>query len=243
MTTLYIAGDSTAAQKRAAHAPQTGWGTALSFFLHEDLVVSNHAVDGRSSRSFADEARLAVILADIRPGDVLLVQFGHNDQKTEDPARHTEPWTTYQNFLRRYVEGARAHGARPALLTSAERRAFGPDGDAVPTHGEYPAAMRALAADEGVPLLDIQALSLALWGKLGPEETKTYFHWTGTVQDDVHFNPPGAIAVARLVATELLHQGVLAPGDVRRLGEKVPESWITWSGQPAASGPGAGAKS
>ncbi|MEU2428414.1 rhamnogalacturonan acetylesterase [Streptomyces sp. NPDC007861] len=227
-TTLYIAGDSTAARKKAAHAPQAGWGMALPLFLHQDLDVRNHAVDGRSSRSFADEERLAGILDAVRPGDVVLVQFGHNDQKTEDPTRHTEPWTTYQGFLRRYVEGARARGARPVLLTSVERRAFDPEGNAVPTHGEYPAAMRALAQEEGVPLLDIQALSLALWGKLGAQETKRYFHWTATTRDDTHFNPPGAIAVARLVAAGLLSEGVLAPGDVRRLGEEIPESWITW---------------
>ncbi|MFF8967817.1 rhamnogalacturonan acetylesterase [Streptomyces sp. NPDC014995] len=226
--TLYIAGDSTAAQKFADAAPETGWGMALPFFLHKDRPVSNHAVNGRSSKSFVDEGRLDVVLASIRPGDFLLVQFAHNDEKTTDPARYTEPWTTYQDYLRLYIEGARARGARPVLLTPVERRRFDAAGNAVPTHGEYPAAMRALAEKEGVTLLDIQALSLALWQKLGVEETKTYFNWTGTEQDNTHFNPPGAIAVARLVAAELLHRRVLAPRDVRRLESEIPDSWITW---------------
>lgn len=226
--TLYIAGDSTAAQKYADAAPETGWGMALPFFLREDLAVANHAVNGRSSKSFVDEGRLEVILQAVRPGDLLLVQFGHNDEKSADPVRYTEPWTTYQDYLRLYVDGARARGARPVLATSVERRKFDADGNAVPTHGDYPASVRALAAAEGVALLDIQALSLALWQRLGVEETKTYFNWTATEQDNTHFNPPGAIAVARLVAAGLLHRRVLEPRDVRRLGEEIPESWITW---------------
>ncbi|MGW2783447.1 rhamnogalacturonan acetylesterase [Streptomyces populi] len=226
--TLYVAGDSTAAQKYADAAPETGWGTALPFFLHEDVLVVNHAVNGRSSKSFIDEGRLAAILGVIRPGDLLLVQFGHNDEKTADPTRHTEPWTTYQDCLRQYLDGARARGARPVLATPVERRKFDADGNAVPTHGDYPASMRALATDERVPLLDIQARSIALWQRLGVEETKKYFNWTTTEQDNTHFNPPGAIAVARLVAGGLLHRRVLAPRYVRRPGAEIPESWITW---------------
>lgn len=226
--TLYIAGDSTAAQKYADAAPETGWGMALPFFLHKDRLVANHAVNGRSSKSFVDEGRLDVILGAIRPGDLLLIQFAHNDEKTADPTRYTEPWTTYQDYLRLYIDGARARGARPVLATSVERRKFDAAGNAVPTHGDYPAAMRALAGEEGVALLDIQALSLALWQKLGVEETKKYFNWTDTEQDNTHFNPPGAIATARLVARELLRHRVLAPRDVRRLDAEIPESWITW---------------
>ncbi|MEU2723083.1 rhamnogalacturonan acetylesterase [Streptomyces smyrnaeus] len=228
MRTLYIAGDSTAAQKYAAAAPETGWGMALPFFLHKTVPVANHAVNGRSSKSFLDEGRLAAVLKQIGPGDLLLVQFGHNDEKVEDPSRYTEPWTTYQQCLRQYVTGARDRGARPVLATSVERRRFDSAGDARPTHGDYPAAMRALAEEEGVALLDIQALSLALWQRLGPEETKKYFNWTATEQDNTHFNPPGAIEVARLVARQLAVRGVLAAGEVRRLDDEIPESWITW---------------
>ncbi|WP_416983952.1 rhamnogalacturonan acetylesterase [Streptomyces sp. T028] len=226
--TVFIAGDSTAAQKYSDAAPETGWGMALPFFLCSGLSVANHAVNGRSSKSFVDEGRLDAILAAIRPGDFLLVQFAHNDEKTTDPTRYTEPWTTYQDHLRMYLSGARAKGARPVLATPVERRRFDAEGNAVPTHGEYPAAMRALAEEERVALLDLQALSLALWQELGVEATKTYFNWTDTEQDNTHFNPPGAIAVARLVARELLRTRVLGPRDVVRLHEVIPTSWITW---------------
>jgi lysophospholipase L1-like esterase len=226
--TLFIAGDSTAAQKYADARPETGWGMAAPFFLHSALVVSNHAVNGRSSKSFVDEGRLDVVLEAIRPGDFLLIQFAHNDEKTADPTRYTEPWSTYQDHLRMYVEGARARGARPVLATAVERRRFDAAGNALPTHGEYPAAMRALAAEEQVALLDVQALSLALWQELGVEETKKYFNWTAAEQDNTHFNPPGAIEVARLVMRELLRTRVLEPRDVHRLDDAIPESWITW---------------
>ncbi|MYS53198.1 rhamnogalacturonan acetylesterase, partial [Streptomyces sp. SID6013] len=129
--TLYIAGDSTAAQKYSDAAPETGWGMALPFFLRHDLRVANHAVNGRSSKSFVDEGRLDVVLGAIRPGDFLLIQFAHNDEKDEDPTRYTEPWTTYQDCLRMYVDGARARGARPVLATPVERRRFDAEGNAV----------------------------------------------------------------------------------------------------------------
>ncbi|MFJ6743462.1 rhamnogalacturonan acetylesterase [Streptomyces sp. NPDC091279] len=230
---LFIAGDSTAAQKVAGEAPETGWGMALPFLMGEGVQVVNHAVNGRSSKSFVDEGRLAALLDAVRPGDLVVVQFGHNDEKDEDPTRYTEPWTTYQDYLRQYLDGARAKGAVPVLATPVERRRFDADGNASPSHGDYPAAMRALAEQERVALLDIEALSLALWQELGVEETKTYFNWTDTEQDNTHFNPPGAIAVARMVARELLRTRVLAARDVVRLNDDIPTSWITWP--PAAA--------
>ncbi|MEV0000480.1 rhamnogalacturonan acetylesterase [Streptomyces sp. NPDC050848] len=228
MRTLHIAGDSTAAPKRADASPETGWGMALPFFLRKGVTVANHAVDGRSTKSFLDEGRLAAALEAIRPDDLLLVQFGHNDQKAADPSRYTEPWAGYQDNLRRFVAGARERGARPVLATSVERRRFDEAGTALRTLGDYPAAMREVAREERVPLLDVQELSLALWQELGPEASKSYFNWTPTEQDNTHFNPPGAIAVARLVAGALLHTRVLAPGDTRRIDDEVPAEWITW---------------
>ncbi|EFL27102.1 carbohydrate esterase, Family 12 YesY [Streptomyces himastatinicus ATCC 53653] len=217
-TTVYLAGDSTAATKQPTAAPETGWGMALPFFLADDrFTVANHAVNGRSSKSFYDEGRLAPILAALRPGDLLLVQFGHNDEKIEDPARGTDPQTTYPQYLRLYLDGARERGARPVLLTSVERRKFDAAGTAQPTHGAYPDAVRRLARAERVPLLDIQASSIALWQRLGPEATQGYFNWLEPgespnypdgLQDNTHFQPHGAIEVARLVARELAAQQV-----------------------------------
>lgn len=235
--TVHIAGDSTAARKYADAAPETGWGMALAFFLGPGLTVANHALNGRSSKSFIDEGQLAALLPGVRPGDLLLIQFGHNDEKTEDPARGTDPYTTYQDCLRQYIAAARARRARPVLLTPVERRRFAADGTARPTHGDYPAAMRALAAEERVPLLDMQARTLARWQELGPDGTEAYFNWLEPGespnypdgrQDNTHFRPAGAIEVARMTARALLDARVLAPYDLRRLGARVPEAWISW---------------
>ncbi|MFC9860861.1 MULTISPECIES: rhamnogalacturonan acetylesterase [unclassified Streptomyces] len=239
--TLHIAGDSTAARKYADAAPETGWGTALPFFLGRSLRVANHALNGRSSKSFVDEGRLTALLDRVRPGDLVLIQFGHNDEKTEDPLRGTDPYTTYQEYLRRYVTGARAHRARPVLITPVERRRFAADGTARPTHGDYPDAMRALAVEERVPLLDIQALSLARWQELGPDGTLEYFNWVEPgqwpnhpdgKQDNTHFRPTGAIEVARMTARALRVGRVLAPHEVTGLDAPVPADRITWPPLP-----------
>lgn len=227
--TVHLAGDSTAGPKRRAVAPETGWGMALPFYLDDSVTVANHARNGRSTRSFVAQGRLDAVARGLRPGDVLVVQFGHNDAKAEDPARHTEPWTSYTEHLARFVEVARAAHAHPVLATPVERRRFDDAGRAVPAHGEYPDAMRALAAREEVPLVDVQRASLALWDDLGPERTRHYFfHAEDGRRDDTHFNPPGAGVVARIVARGLLAAGVLADGEVRLLEEDVPDAWFRW---------------
>ncbi|MBO3732473.1 pectinesterase family protein [Glycomyces niveus] len=205
--TIFIAGDSTASTYASRRSPRAGWGQALEVFTTRYAAVDNRAWSGASSKSHTDKGVLDAIAAQIRPGDWLLISFGHNDAKLEDPARGTDPYTSYQQYLRGYIDVARLHRATPVLVTSVERRRF-KDGKPVETLGEYPEAMRALAEAEGVPLLDLQAASLALWGQLGEEGTKDYFLWIDPghanypdgVQDNTHFQALGAIEVARLVA-------------------------------------------
>ncbi|MBO3737577.1 rhamnogalacturonan acetylesterase [Actinoplanes flavus] len=206
--TVFVAGDSTAATYAVADHPRAGWGQALPVFLRYDIRVVNEALSGASSKSFVDLGRLDRILAAIGPGDVLLVSFGHNDSKTADPARYTEPWTTFQDHLRLYLDGARAARATPILVTPVERRRFTAEGTPYLSHGEYPAAMRDLATTTRTPLIDLTDLSFALWGELGPEATKDHFLWLDAgesphypdgVADNTHFQAHGAIEVARLV--------------------------------------------
>jgi len=241
--TIYVAGDSTAATYAVADVPRAGWGQALPVFLRPEIRVVNEALSGASSKSFADLGRLDRILAAIRPGDLLLVSFGHNDEKVADPARYTEPWTTFQEYLRRYLDGARAGGALPVLVTPVERRRFTADGTPYLSHGEYPDAMRALAADTGTPLIDLTALSFALWGELGVEKSKGHFLWldAGTspnypdgVADNTHFQAHGAIEVARLVAAA----GRMLPDRDRRAlcDPDIPDDVLVWPAtRPAES--------
>ncbi|WP_240644149.1 rhamnogalacturonan acetylesterase [Antribacter gilvus] len=233
--TIFLAGDSTAAPKDLGVAPEAGWGMALPFYLADRIAVANHARNGRSTKSFVDEGRLAALLAEAREGDVVVIQFSHNDEKIEDPTRYTEPWSTYQEHLALYLEGVRERGAVPVLATSAERRRFDEGGKALPTHGEYPDAMRALAEREGVPFVEVQRTTLALWQRLGPDETTRYLlHTPDGRRDDTHFNTPGAAAVAAIVARGLVQAGVLTPEDVHSL-DQVPEpSWFAWLAEPPA---------
>src|SRR5690348_13819247 len=165
--TVFVAGDSTAAVWPASTKPKAGWGQALAPFLDlRRAQVDDEALSGASSKSFIEVGLLDKILAAIGPGDYLLISFGHNDEKTDD--RHTDPYTTYQQYLTRYIDGARAHGAHPVLVTPVERRRFDASGHAVASHGDYPAAMRALGAATEVPVVDLTTLSMRLWDQLGP---------------------------------------------------------------------------
>jgi lysophospholipase L1-like esterase len=234
---VFVAGDSTASTYTSSQAPRAGWGQALPVFLTSNAVTVNEALSGASSKSFVDLGRLDRILARVKRGDFLLISFGHNDEKKEDPARYTEPSTTYKAYLSQYVDRSRAKGAKPVLVTSVERRRFTSSGTISPTHGAYPAAMRQLAAAKGVPLVDLTASSTALFNRAGVEGTKRYFmhlkagqhpNYPNGVEDNTHFQAAGAIEVARLVATALHDQGVLPAGSFRQLTSAVPPSAIVW---------------
>jgi lysophospholipase L1-like esterase len=234
---VYVAGDSTASVYTTSEAPRAGWGQALPVFMTSAVGVVDMAKSGRSSKSYVDEGWLAQLLAKITSGDTLLISFGHNDEKT-DAARHTDPETTYKQYLSKYIDGARAKGAKPVLVTPVERRRFDSSGNAVPSHGAYPAAMRELAAAKGTPLVDLSASSMALWNTLGPTGTKTCFlylnagespNYPDGVQDDTHFKAHGAIEVARLVATPMHNQGILPAADFHRLTTtSLPDTLIVW---------------
>ncbi|WP_418027993.1 rhamnogalacturonan acetylesterase [Paenibacillus sp. JJ1722] len=204
---LFLAGDSTVTDQDASGYPYTGWGQALPALFKHDVCVDNHAVSGRSSKSFVDEGRLGVILGEIKAGDFLFIQFGHNDQKP-DPERATEPFTTYKEHLRLYIDGARSHGATPVLVTPVHRRYFSEDGTLSDTHGDYVTAVRELAEEANVPLIDLSARTQELYEQLGPEESKELFMWllpgeymnfSGGLEDNTHFHENGAVRIADMV--------------------------------------------
>lgn len=204
---IFIAGDSTACDYEPSRAPRAGWGQMIGRFFDQNRVaIVNRAISGRSSKSFINEGALDGILADIKSGDYLLIQFGHNDAKKEDPTRYADP-DTYQSYLTQYVNGARQAGANPVLITPVNRRRF-ENGRLVPTHGLYPKAMIALAKKENVPLIDLTERSRVLFEALGEEKTKELFLWLEPgvsvnypegVQDDTHFAEKGAIEIAKLI--------------------------------------------
>jgi pectinesterase len=218
---IFVVGDSTSAAYQHSERPRAGWGQALPLLLGPQAGVFDYAWSGASSKSFADAGLLGEVLDMLQTGDYLLISFGHNDEKVEDPARGTDPQTTFKEYLQKYVDGAAARGAQAVLVTPVERRRFSPLGIAQDSHGAYPQAVRELANATGTPLVDLTASSKALWQELGAEGTKTQFLHTAPgqypqypdgVADNTHFQAAGALAVARLVASELQAKQTVPPG-------------------------------
>jgi lysophospholipase L1-like esterase len=198
----------------------TGWGEFLQEYLGPDVRIENRAVNGRSTRSFLAEGRLTDIEQEFSAGDLLLIQFGHNDQKLEDPARYTNPHTEYRQNLRVFIDSARSRGGFPVLLTSVSRRSFTADGEPDPQAvGLYPEAMREVAAETGTPLLDIFASSQQLYRTLGAEGSQQLFmhlppgshpNYPDGITDNTHFSRAGAQQIAGLVARALQQSAELS---------------------------------
>ena len=205
--TIFTIGDSTMANKKLeGENPERGWGQMLPRYFTEDIVIDNHAVNGRSSKSFIDEGRWDKVLAKLKRGDYVFIQFGHNDEKS-DEKRHTDPGTTFDANLRRFVEEARAKGAIPVLFNSIVRRNFG-EADAttvaqavgqddirqeanpntpreetkagarlIDTHGAYLDSPRNVARELEVPFVDLNRVTRDLVEQMGPEASKQLFVW------------------------------------------------------------------
>ena len=199
---VFTIGDSTMAPKSSA--TERGWGILFPQFVDASLVtVSNHAADGRSTKSFIDEGRWTTVVNQLSEGDYVLIQFGHNDEKT-DASLHTDPQTTYKQNLTRFVSETRAKGANPVLLTPIVRRIFGSDGNIVNEHEAYAEAMRQLAAELNVPLIDMTLLSAQyenIAGIVGSRALHEYF--PGSEIDNTHLCQFGAYITARCVAEQI----------------------------------------
>jgi lysophospholipase L1-like esterase len=206
---LFLIGDSTMADKPLIGTAERGWGQVFPLFFERGIVVENHARNGRSTKSFITEGRWQAVLDKLQQGDYVFIQFGHNDAKKEDTSRYAEAHTDYKGNLLRFVTEARAKGATPILLTPVSRRQFDDHGNLVDTHGDYPIVVREIAAEQKVPLIDVHQSSMQLIGTLGSENSKKDFVWIkpdlytanrAGRQDNTHFNEPGALKIARLVA-------------------------------------------
>lgn len=212
--TIYIIGDSTACEWTYNY-PLTGWGQVLRHFFDSDVIIKDKALSGRSSKSFYND-HWAPVRDSLKPGDFVFIQFGIND-RADDEARHTEPFTTFQDYLSSFVNESRAKGALPVLLTTVRRNAWNETEPPTlyPAYHDYPVATRQLAGTLGVPLIDIDQLAIPLMEGLGPDYTAyfMYMHFN-TVEcsyynlptspinlcgDDTHFQEMGAIEMARLV--------------------------------------------
>ena len=210
---VFLIGDSTMADKLPADFPETGWGMPFSKLFNEAVEVQNHAYNGRSTKSFRREGRWAKVLAQLKKGDYVFIQFGHNDAKVSDTSRYAPSQTDFRENLTRYVVETRAKGGIPILLTPTQRRKFDSTGVFVDQHADYPNVVREVATKEKVLLIDIEKESKKYIRSEGPEGAKKMFlHYPVVIfrkfmkgaADDTHFSPFGAMKISDMVAEAIL---------------------------------------
>lgn len=246
--TIFTIGDSTMANKKLeGENPERGWGQMLSRYFTDDITIDNHAVNGRSSKSFIDEGRWDAVLSKIQKGDYVFIQFGHNDEK-DDPNRHTDPGTTFDANLKKFVEDTRAKEGIPVLFNSIVRRNFGKaDGKAVAnaikqddirngidpkapkdsieegatlidTHGAYLISPKNVAKELNVTFIDLNSLTHKLVEGMGPQKSKELYLW-------VEPKTVPALPNGREDNTHLNVHGasVIAEMTVKAVAEAIPE--------------------
>ncbi|MBR3619304.1 MAG: pectin esterase, partial [Bacteroidaceae bacterium] len=217
VTTIFTIGDSTMANKDTTGDKQErGWGMMLQeCYDAQHIRIDNHAVNGRSSLSFINEGRWDRVLEKMRPGDYVIIQFGHNDEKPQ-PDRHTEPGSTFDANLEKFVREARQQGGIPILMNAVVRRNFAEDGDSlIDTHGLYRLSPRQVAERLHVPFVDANSITHELEQRMGREGSKWLHMWfqpgehpsePNGKQDNTHYNIYGARTVARLLADALCEE-------------------------------------
>lgn len=217
MNTIFWAGDSTVQTNDYSTYPQTGIGQVFSLFINKDYRVENHGKNGRSTKSFIDEGRLREIEERIGERDFLFIQFGHNDEKSEDPSRYTEPFSGFVRNLERFIQVARERGACPVLITPLERRRFDGDGILEPSlHEDYVTAMKQTAEKSGVPLIDLWGMSREALEQAGEQESRKWYMFfpegayrehPQESRDNTHLRYEGAVLYGSLIARGLRELG------------------------------------
>jgi lysophospholipase L1-like esterase len=209
--TVYLVGDSTMSIKDTRKYPETGWGMPFAHFFDDKVRVENHAKNGRSTKTFFSENLWLPVVNNLKEGDWVFIQFGHNDESPEKVGRYTTP-QEYKANLTRYIKESRSKGANPVLLTPVARRSFNAGGKIQATHGEYSELARTVAREQQVPLIDMDKKSQQLLQEFGPEYSKLLFlqlkpgehpNYPNGVEDNTHFSELGARLIAQIVLAEV----------------------------------------
>lgn len=214
--TFFMVGDSTMADKTELLAsPERGWGQLFPTYLKGNVVVQNHAKNGRSTLNFQTEGRWDEVISRVHKGDIMVIQFGHNDSKQSDPKRYASI-EDYGKNLTKMVTEAKQHGVNVILATPISRRSF-TDGVLVDKHGGYPDEMRRVAKVTNTPLVDMTKLTMAWLEDLGDDPSKAYFmnvpagectKFPNGKIDNTHLRENGALVVGRIFAEEVLKQKI-----------------------------------
>ncbi len=226
--TIFLIGDSTCANKPLEDNPERGWGQLFPNFFTSDVEIQNHAVNGRSTKSFINEHRWDTVMSRLKAGDFVMIQFGHNDEKVNDTSRSAPAHTLYKENLIRFINDVRGKGATPVLITPVMRRSFDSAGKFVDSHGDYPAVVKEVGAQMNVAVIDLHKSSEALILKEGIENSKRlflhipagHFKEKKDKEDNTHFSEYGAASMASLVCQAIKEQHLpmekfLAPSDFK----------------------------
>ncbi len=206
--TVFLCGNSTVTDQ--SREPWASWGQMIPAFFNNKIVFANYAESGESANSFIAAGRLKKALTQMKAGDYVFIEFGHNDMKQTGPGKGA--WYSFMTSLKIFVDEARAKGANPVLVTPTQRRRF-ENGHNQNTHGEFPDAMRWLAQKENVPLIDLNEMTRILFDALGEENSKkalvhypanTFAGQTQELADNTHFNTYGAFQVAKCVVNGMM---------------------------------------
>lgn len=209
--TIYLIGDSTMANKEVKAYPETGWGMPFAYFFDSTIVVDNRAKNGRSTKSFIAEGLWKPVGENLQEGDYVFIQFGHNDEGKEKVGRYTTP-DEFKINLTRYVNESRSKKAIPVLITPVSRRTFDSTGNIKESHPIYADAVREVAKQLNVPLIDLDEKSKALYQQMGSETSKYLFNqlepgehpnYPAGIKDNTHFSELGARKIAEIVLGEI----------------------------------------
>lgn len=224
---VFMAGDSTMSIKEIKDYPETGWGMPFQYFFDDSVRVHNHARNGRSTRTFIEEGRWQTIADSLQQDDVVIIQFGHNDESEKKVDRYTTP-EQYRTNLRRFIRETRAKGGTPLLLSPITRRYFNKVGQIKPTH-PYAPLVREVASLEQVAFIDMERITREYFQQLGDKNSALRFlhippgvhpNYPNGVRDDTHLNTLGAREVAQLVLNELKKMDHPLAGKLRRADPK-----------------------
>ena len=209
--TVWLCGDSTMSIKETKAYPETGWGMPFSYFFDSTVTIKNLAKNGRSTKTFISEKLWQKVADNAKPGDYVIIQFGHNDESKEKTERYTTP-SEYKSNLKKFIDETRSLKAIPILLTPVSRRKFDANGRTVQTHEVYSALVEDVAKENSVLFIDLDARSRELYQQMGPEQSKLLFlqlqpgehpNYPEGKNDNTHFSELGARLIAQIVLKEI----------------------------------------
>ena len=218
--TVFLCGNSTVVDQE--NEPWASWGQMAPRFFNENVAFANYAESGLSADTFLGGRRLDKALTQMKEGDYVLVEFGHNDQKQKGPGKGA--YYSFAFYIKQFIDLAREKGAQPVLITPTCRRRFEKDGKIKNTHGDYPAAIREIAAREQLPLIDLQEMTITMLEAMGESDSKALFvHYpmgtftcqTKELKDNTHFSTFGAYEVAKCVVEGIKKAGLPLAGELR----------------------------